>query len=106
MANVSRWKDFEREVANDFGTERTPLSGGNSKHTRADTLHSMLFIECKKRKNHALHKLFNETAKLAKREGKLPVVATRETGKRGYLLTMRPEDLEEVVRWYKSEEDK
>lgn len=34
-------------VAKFFGTHRTPLSGGASRHTRSDTLHDRLFIEVK-----------------------------------------------------------
>jgi len=41
------WKSVELRLARMFGTERTPLSGGNSKHTRSDTLHPRLFIELK-----------------------------------------------------------
>ena len=41
------WKAYERRVARYFGSERTPLSGGNSRHTRSDSLHERLYIECK-----------------------------------------------------------
>ncbi len=41
------WKAFERKVAAYFCDKRTPLSGGNSGHTRSDTLHPRLFVECK-----------------------------------------------------------
>ena len=41
------WKKRERDVANYFNGERTPLSGGNGKVTRADVIHEDLFIECK-----------------------------------------------------------
>ena len=91
--NKSNWKGFERIVAKFFGTERTPLSGGNSKHTRSDTLHEDLFIECKKRKSMAVVKLYDETHKLARKEGKFPVVAITETGRRGWLLVIDPKDL-------------
>lgn len=99
MANKSNWKGFEREVAEGFGTERTPLSGGNSKHTRSDTLHSLLFIECKKRKKMTIHSLYEKTKKLAKKENKIPVVVTKETGKHGYLITLDPRDLDEVAKY-------
>ena len=42
-----RWKSVEGEIARWFGSTRTPLSGGNSKHTRSDTLHKRFFVECK-----------------------------------------------------------
>jgi len=41
------WKSVELRLAKMFGTKRTPLSGGNSGHTRSDTLHKRLFIELK-----------------------------------------------------------
>ena len=43
----ARSKTQERRVARFFGTERTPLSGGASRHTRSDTLHPKLYIEVK-----------------------------------------------------------
>lgn len=43
------WKAFERRVAYDFGTTRTPLSGMVKTITNSDTLHSKLYIECKYR---------------------------------------------------------
>lgn len=41
------WKKFERRVATDFGTFRTPLSGMVKSMTGSDTLHPKLYIECK-----------------------------------------------------------
>ena len=37
------WKKRERDVANYFNGQRTPLSGGNGKVTRADVIHEELF---------------------------------------------------------------
>jgi hypothetical protein len=45
--SLDRSKAHERRVARWFGTERTPLSGGASRHTRSDTLHPKLYIEVK-----------------------------------------------------------
>lgn len=42
------WKTYERKVAKFFNTNRTPLSGINSRHdTHSDTLHPKLYIEVK-----------------------------------------------------------
>ena len=38
------WKARERQVARFFNTNRTPLSGGSSRHTRSDSLHKDLFV--------------------------------------------------------------
>lgn len=41
------WKRYERRVARYFGTQRTPLSGGASRHTRSDTLDPRFYVEVK-----------------------------------------------------------
>lgn len=93
----SCWKSFERVVAAYFGTRRVPLSGSNSGHgTNSDSLHPKLYIECKVRSKVALWQLFTDTEKKAKVEGKVPVVAVKQKGEKGYLLVMRPEDLEKI----------
>lgn len=69
------WKKAERRVAAIFHTMRTPLSGGNSRQTRSDTLHERLFVETKYRKRFALVDLFIDTAAKAVTERKLPVLA-------------------------------
>lgn len=87
------WKRRERQVATFFGTNRTPLSGGSSRHTRSDTLHDSLFIECKHRKKHSAVKLWQETAELARKENKIPVVALSEKGKQGFYVLIHSSDL-------------
>jgi hypothetical protein len=89
----STWKRFEQLVARFFGSERTPLSGGNDKRTRSDSLHPQLFIEAKYRGKSAICSLYREVAKLAVKEGKVPVVALKEKGKEGWLLVCHPLDI-------------
>lgn len=94
----SCWKGFENLVAKFFGTRRVPLSGSNSGHgTNSDSLHPKLYIECKVRSKIALWQLFIDTENKAKVENKLPVVAIKQKGEKGYLLVVRPEDLEKIV---------
>lgn len=94
----SNWKSFERLVAGFFGTRRVPLSGSNSGHgTNSDSLHPKVYIECKVRGKISLWSLFADTESKAKVEGKVPVVAIKQKGERGYLLVMRPEDIEKLV---------
>lgn len=94
----SAWKSFERLVAQFFGTRRVPLSGSNSGHgTNSDSLHPKLYIECKVRGKIALWQLFTDTEQKAKVEGKVPLVAIKQKGERGYLLVMRPEDLQKIA---------
>lgn len=92
------WKSFERIVAAYFGTRRVPLSGSNSGHgTNSDSLHPKLYIECKVRGKISLWQLFIDTEKKAKLENKLPIVAIKQKGEKGYLIVMRPDDLEKIA---------
>jgi len=92
----SHWKNIERKIANFFGSERTPLSGGNSKITRSDSLHDTLFIESKYRKTHSAVSLWRKTKEMADKEGKIPVVALCEKGKPGFFLVIWSNDLQAV----------
>ncbi|MEN8726066.1 MAG: hypothetical protein ABF325_10900 [Lentimonas sp.] len=87
------WKAFERRVARFFNTERTALSGGNSKVTRSDTLHPELFIECKQRKRFAAVRLWDDTKRLADQELKTPVVCLSEKGRPGFWILTHSDDL-------------
>lgn len=94
----SAWKSFERLVASFFGTKRVPLSGSNSGHgTNSDSLHPKIYIECKVRHKFSLWSLFIDTEKKAKVENKVPVVAIKQKGEKGYLLVVRPDDLDKLV---------
>lgn len=94
----SAWKSFERVVAEFFGTRRVPLSGSNSGHgTNSDSLHDKLYIECKLRGKISLWQLFEDTEKKAKQENKIPIVAIKQKGSRGYLLVMRPFDIRKIA---------
>lgn len=87
------WKKFERRVAAFFGTERTALSGGNSKLTRSDSLHPDLFIEAKQRKRFAVVRLWDATKRLADKEKKTPVVCVSEKGRAGFWILVHSDDL-------------
>lgn len=95
------WKRLEREVVPVLGTKRrTPLSGGNSGHTRADNIDDELFIECKYGSRIGVCKLFYETRDLARKEGddgKVPVLIHKERGRHGFLVTCHIDDLPKVA---------
>jgi|TARA_R110000744_G_scaffold18280_1_gene49192 hypothetical protein len=91
------WKQRERDVAKFFGGERTPLSGGNGKITRADVIHDKLFVECKLRVKHTAVTLWDDTAKIAKTEGKIPVIALCEKNRAGFWVMVHSSDLESVL---------
>ena len=94
----SSWKQLERVVAEFFGTRRVPLSGSNSGHgTNSDSLHDKLYIECKLRGKISLWALFEDTERKAKQENKIPIVAIKQKGSRGYLLVMRPLDIKKIA---------
>lgn len=89
------WKAAERRVAAFFGTLRQRLSGssGRADETASDTKHPRLFIEVKYRQSHSVRTLFDATAKIAKKENKLPIVALVDKGKDGFLVVVRYEHL-------------
>lgn len=91
------WKQRETDVALFFKGKRTPLSGGNSKITRSDVIHDVLFIECKLKKKHSVVSLWDKTKKLAKQEGKTPVVALCEKERPGFWVMVHSSDLSKLI---------
>lgn len=104
--NNKGWKVNDLEVAKDHGVERTPLSGGNSKITRGDIIHPLLYVECKTTKNSLTisESLILDTIEKAKVENKIPIVVKTKrqgSGKQkirvvvipynAYLFMMKPE---------------
>ena len=87
------WKQFERTVAKFFNTERNPLSGGNGKISRSDSLHPKLYIEDKYSVKSSLVTLFEDTDTKASLEEKLPVICTKKRGQNGFLITIHSEDI-------------
>ena len=81
-----------------FSAKRNPLSGGNSGHTRSDSLHPKLFIECKINKRSALWTLFNKTKKLAESEKKTPVLAIGLKNHEGFLLVTHINDCKKILK--------
>jgi len=95
---VKAWKRLELKIARMLGTERTPLSGGNSKMTRSDTLDRDFFVECKLRKNPAVWNLYKKTEALAKKERKIPIVVIKKKGKHGELFVINSKYLETFIK--------
>ena len=90
------WKAIERKVARFFGAERTPLSGGNGKITRSDSLHPNLFIETKYRVKHSAVTLWRDTYDKAVVENKIPVVCLAEKGKQGFWILFKSTDFADI----------
>jgi len=79
------WKRFERKVSAKIGALRNIGSGsmGRADRSASDSTHETIFLEAKQRKKHSAVQLWRKTAKLAKKEGKTPVVALSEAGMPG-----------------------
>ena len=92
MGTPKTWKAVERRVCRFLGMDRTPLSGGNGRITRADcrtcgpNSPTDLFVEVKHgggcpRTWGAAERLFLATEKLAVLEGKTAVIVLHFKGK-------------------------
>lgn len=94
------WKVRERSVAKGHGSERTPLSGGNGKQTRSDSLSAKFFIESKHRKSQAIFSLYKSVKPLAKKEGKIPVIALTEHRSHGYITCIHSDSILDYCKEY------
>lgn len=95
---MKTWKRREKQVAEFFGTHRTPLSGGNSgTGTRADTQHPRLFIEQKHRAKHSVITLWDKVKALARKENKTPVLTLTQQNRPGFWLVVHSDDLQTVI---------
>jgi len=85
------WKRAERNAAHLIGGIRTPLSGGNSKQTRADVIHPVIYLEMKYRKSFAVVEQMRREEEKAKKEGKVAVLGFQQKGlhTRYYLIPER-----------------
>lgn len=98
---MSKWKNFEKSIADIFATKRTPFSGSNSGVTHSDSLHDRIFIECKDQKsNSAVLNLMKSTEELARKEKKVPMLALRnpEDEKKQKYIMFNIKDLYKVIR--------
>ena len=97
---MKSWKKLEQKVARLRGTKRTPLSGGNGKLTRSDTLDKTFFIECKLRKAPAIWGLYESIEALALKENKIPVLVIKKKGKHGELFIINDKYLKAFIeKW-------
>ena len=96
------WKAGERRVARAFGAERNPGSGsmGRDDKSASDSTHAVLFIETKHKAKSAVRTLYDETAKKARKEEKIPLLAQLDKNRPGTLITLMLEDLPAVAAEY------
>ena len=90
------WKRAERKGATLIGGMRTPLSGGSSRHTQADAIHPIIYLEMKYRQRFAVVSQMRREEKKAKKEGKVAVLGFQQRGlhTRYYLI---PEELMAIL---------
>lgn len=74
------WKVAERKAAATVGGKRNPLSGGGSRHTRADVIHPTIYLEVKYRKEFAIVSQIRKDEEKAKKEGKVAVLCLQQKG--------------------------
>lgn len=79
---VKTWKDVELRYAKLFGTLRNALSGGNSHHTRSDTLHTEFYLEIKHGLQCRPTSLWQDTISKAKLEHKIPMLIQHAKGEK------------------------
>ena len=89
----SAWTDFERKVARqDWGSERMPLSGMNSRHGGGDVIIPAdmdVLVECKYRALHAHHTLLKDAQIDAAKHGKkFAILYTKTKYAEGWVVTL------------------
>ena len=101
MTTKRAWQKLEERVCAKFGGRRTPLSGSGSQHgTSADcikTRYPEYYIEIKLRALFLHHTIFVNVAKLAKKEGKIPILVTHQKNMDSELVVLKIEDFLELI---------
>lgn len=90
------WKQLERRVAKKLGTQRTPLSGRNSRITGSDTLSDRFYCEVKTRSKLPFWTDFQEARFKAKAEGKRPILVFHKKGYPGNVVMLDLDDFVEI----------
>lgn len=102
-----QWKRAESRAAKLFGTVRRPLSGGNQsgglEGPRDDAQHEVLHLETKSGASVAPWSLYKRTARIAAREGRVPVLVLQQHREHGLLVCINSQHMEAVIReWCKA----
>ncbi len=100
----STWKRREREAARLFGARRQPGSGscGDPSRSRSDSTHETLYIETKLRASSSVRSLWEDTAALARREGKTPLLMLYAKGRAGGLIVCHETHLAAVAAEFRA----
>ena len=101
------WKSSERQAAALIGSNRTPLSGSNSRHnTNSDSLHDKIYLETKRDLKYWPAKLIDlveDTWAKAKSENKLPVIALKRHTHKGFYLLVHSSQIKEIAKYFKED---
>jgi len=100
VTDRSTWKKREQAVARLFFSERTPLSGGNSKHTRSDSLSPVWYVEAKFRARSPVVRLHRDTMQKAAKEDKIPVTVLCEKHRPGMFIVVSASDFKRAAAMY------
>lgn len=94
------WKRLERTVARKLKTTRNPLSGRASGHnTSSDTLHPLLYVECKYKTKIPFVKEFWDKTIEARKEGKIPMLVFKEKYQSDELVIIRLNDFRRMIHY-------
>jgi hypothetical protein len=98
VARSTQWKRKEETLAKMFGSTRRPLSGGNSKTGRDDSLHPTLFLDSKYGDHAPIYRTHDEIRHKAasEKQGRVPVLALFKKGHNDCLLVIHVNDFYKV----------
>ena len=99
MTHPSIRKRRERDATKLFGAKRRRCSGspGREEWSGSDSMHAILFLETELRRHHAVVAPLDATRALARKGGRVPVVALATKGPPGIVLVLAAEDLTSVA---------
>ena len=89
---MKAWKDAEYRAAEALGGQRIALSGGRGAKSKGDVELPGWYVEVKYRKLFSIFSQFLEVEKVAKKEGKNPLLIITERNRHGQLAIMRIDD--------------
>jgi len=98
----STWKKGERKISRMFGTERTPLSGINSRQTFSDSLSKYLYIEIKHQKKIPADNLWQDTKRKAKIENKIPLIVFIKKNHKNPIILCNLRDIKKISMFIKN----
>lgn len=91
------WKVAERRAAKEVGGTRNRMSGSVDQLTSGDVIHPALYVEVKYSARFAVGRLMREVRQAAKLEGKVPVLALQEKGRKTRLYVVDKRDFQRFV---------